>query len=287
MKTIGIVGPGRVGKALAHLLTEQGYSLMAVSRLEECKSEVIQGSRIVYTTLRELGQEADLIFITTPDAVIAQVSDKLAALQLKAGSVLHCSGSLSSEALSSLKVTGVKTGSLHPLQSFATLEQALLNLPGSLFTYEGDEGLLDWVTGLVRTWGGTLKILDNSREKTLYHAGACLVSNFLVTLADLGIESLRETGFTEQEARTALVNLMRGTLNNLSSLTAEEALTGPISRGDAEVVSNHISTLKRCLPEVEFVYRALTPATAGIAYRSGRLSPCRYKEILNLIGGGN
>lgn len=286
MQTIGIVGPGRVGKALACLLTEGGYTVMLVSRHEEHRSEIINGSRIVFTTLDELGQKADLIFLTTPDAVIPQISERLAKKGLKAGSVLHCSGALSSKALISLKEQGIKTGSLHPLQSFATLEQALLNLPGSLFTYEGDMELLEWVKSLVGVLGGSLKILDDPREKIIYHAGACLVSNYLVALADLGIKCLQETGFTEREARGALVTLMEGTLSNLSCLTPDEALTGPISRGDSEVVASHISALKSSLPDVGVIYEALTPPTADIAYRSGRLSACRYKEITNLVKGG-
>lgn len=286
MRIIGIVGPGRVGKALAYLLKERGYKIMLVSRLEEQKSEVIKESSIDYTTLNKLAQEADSIFLTTPDAVIPQLTQKLANMALKAESVLHCSGALSSKALDPLKEQGIKTGSLHPLQSFATLEQALVNLPGSLYTYEGDEILLDWIQSLVTALGGSLKILADPKEKIIYHAGACLVSNYLVALADLGIKCLRETGFTELEARGALVTLMEGTLNNLSCLTPEQALTGPISRGDSEVVASHIFALKSSLPEVGMIYGALATPTADIAYRSGRLSACGYKEIMSLVKGG-
>lgn len=286
MRNIGIVGPGRVGKALACLLTDRNYTVNLVSRLEEYKSEIINSSRIFYTTMDELAQEADLIFITTPDALIPEISERLAKTNLRAKSVLHCSGALSSKALISLKDRGIKTGSLHPLQSFATLRQALHNLPGSLFTYEGDEEIIDWVKSLVNALGGSLKILADPREKIIYHAGACLVSNYIVALADLGIKCLQETGFTEGEARGALVTLMEGTLSNLSCLTPDKALTGPISRGDSEVVASHISALKRSLPDVGVIYEALTPPTADIAYRSGRLSACRYKEIINLVKGG-
>ena len=56
----------------------------------------------------------------------------------KGALVVHFSGALSSEELESAARQGARAISLHPIQSLASVEQAVKNLPGSFFSMEGD-----------------------------------------------------------------------------------------------------------------------------------------------------
>ena len=175
---------------------------------------------------------------------------------------------------------------LHPLQSFANHESALKNLPGSYFTFEGDTCLEAWIKELVKDWGGKLKILPSRTSKIIYHAGACIASNYLVALFKLSLDCFQQAGFSESDAREAILPLMRGTFNNLSTLSPALALTGPISRGDLEVVKGHVASLERELPSVLPSYCTLAKVIGEMAFASGRLSPEQYQDLINICTGG-
>ena len=286
MKNVGIIGLGRVGTALACSFERFGCTVRAVTRDRQFHQRLVSGLVIPVLSLEQAVSESDVLFITTPDGIIPQIVAELTAFDLNAKAVFHLSGSHNSSILSPLKAKGARIGSLHPLQSFASVEQAVSNLPGSYFTYDGDESLIEWVASLVEKFEGTLKVLRSAESKTIYHAGAVIVSNYLVALAEMGIRCLQHSGFSAKEAQEALLPLMRGTLNNISRLPVGKALTGPVSRGDIAVVASHVEALARELPDVKGPYCALAPVLADIARAEGRLSTGKYDELKKILNGG-
>jgi predicted short-subunit dehydrogenase-like oxidoreductase (DUF2520 family) len=285
-KWVGIVGLGRVGSALAFSLQHLGYEIVVASRrFSPGQKAVIRDRQFAVVSLAEIGRKADLLFLATPDGIITKIAEKLAQdRQLAGKGVLHLSGAHSSKVLEPLRKTGAFLGSLHPLQSFANVEQAIENLPGSYFTYQGDEALLGEVAKLVQDLNGFLKILQSPESKVVYHAGACLVSNYLVALASLGVRCLSEAGFSEEEARRALTPLMQGTVNNIAALPLTKALTGPIVRGDLAVVRNHLKALSAELPEVRQAYRVLSPLLGKLALEGNNIKAEVYEELLGILG---
>lgn len=283
MKSVGVIGVGRVGSSLAYALDNCGYRVAVISQKASSGGAVkIKEREFRALSLLEIAKEADTLFITTPDGIISTLVKQLQTFNLEGKSIFHMSGARSSLILAPLEAKGALCGSLHPLQSFANIEQAIANLPGSYFTYEGDEALLEDVKILVKELGGVLKILPSPEAKVVYHAGACLASNYLVALAGLGARCLSFAGFTEEEACEALVPLMQGTLNNIAQLPLTDALTGPISRGDTEVVENHVRALSREIPDINKVYCDLAPYLAKLAFEGDHISEEKYKNFLKI-----
>lgn len=285
MKTVGIVGLGRIGTALAVSLDSFGYSVKVVRR-EPRTMQVSNVTKYTISSLEEAAKNTNVLFITTPDDIISEIVSKLQSIEVNCRAVLHMSGSLSSEILKPLKERGVLTGSLHPLQSFPNVDQAVKNFPGSYFTYEGDELLLPWITGLVDSFEGILKVLPSIEAKAIYHAGAVVVSNYLVGLAHLGNVCLEKAGFSNEEAREALLPLMKGTMNNLLAMPPAKALTGPIVRGDIGVIRSHLKAFENDLTDVLPAYRAMALVLANISLQSGRITEEKHKEISTLLNGG-
>ena len=85
----------------------------------------------------------------------------------------------------------------------------------------------------------------------MYHAGASIASNFLVTIHRAAARALASAAVPEE----ALVPLMQRTIDNNFDLT------GPIARGDAATVEAHLAAIRRFLPDLEPMYRALAEAT--------------------------
>jgi len=146
-ESVAIVGLGRVGAALAVLLWRQGYRRLRVCDPNPEKVKDLEwwldGPVTVCPTPLETVVGAELVFLAVQDRYIAEVADNLAKVVPGADVTglffAHLSGSLTSAVLQPLAALGGITFSLHPLQSVADVEGGVQVLPGSYFSFEGDE----------------------------------------------------------------------------------------------------------------------------------------------------
>lgn len=98
------------------------------------------------------------------------------------------------------------------------------------------------------------------------------MSNYLVTLAYIGGYLFETLGLEFDEGVEALKPLMDKTKSNIDSLGAINALTGPISRGDAETVENHIKAIQEKAPKILNAYKALGKITIEIGLENGTIN---------------
>lgn len=223
--TVHVVGTGRAGRALA-------------GRLE--------GAGLAVTSGRAVAAGAELILLAVPDAAIAEV-----ARGVPAGPwVAHVSGATSVTVLEPHRRRFV----LHPLQTLTT-DRGPEQLDGAwaALTFETPEAgsTAHWLADRLGLQAFELADAD----KALYHAGASMASNFLVTLYRVAARLLAESGAPPE----ALVPLMRRVIENGFQLT------GPIARGDWATVDAHLAAIADRAPDVEPVYRALAEATRAVA----------------------
>ncbi|HEY7693811.1 MAG TPA: DUF2520 domain-containing protein [Gaiellaceae bacterium] len=217
VESVKVIGRGRVGTALSARLRERGIELR--------------------------DGDAGLVLLCVPDRAIAEV-----AAAIEPGPwVAHVSGATPLAALA----PHARRLSLHPLQTF-TLDRGPEQLDGAwaAVTAESAEAL-----ALGRELATTLGLrpfdLDDG-ARVLYHAGAAIASNYLVTLYRAASRLFEDAGAPPE----ALVPLMTRTIENGFQLT------GPIARGDWSVVESHIGALHDSRPELEPMYRVLAEATA-------------------------
>ncbi len=270
---IGFIGVGRVGSALAILMQRAGYNIVAVaSRHAEhhaTLAAMLDNPQLRRASPTEVFAAADLTFITTPDDVIAPLAGSIGRAGLGLGkAVVHTSGALSSAALSGVREHGALVGSLHPLQAFASVELALIRLPGSSFAIEGDATLIPALTRIAVDVGGT-PMLIRSQDKTLYHAAVVLAANYSVTLAALGAQLLAAIGIDSEAGLAALLPLLRGNIENMEQLGLPAALTGPIARGDSGTVARHLQALDATNTDIASLYRELGLLTLPLAQGKG------------------
>jgi predicted short-subunit dehydrogenase-like oxidoreductase (DUF2520 family) len=221
LERVHVVGSGRAGGAIAARLRERG---------------------LVVTTGRGPDPDAELVILAVPDAAIADV-----ARQIEPGPwVAHVSGATPIAALDPHR----RRFSVHPLQTL-TRDRGAEQLDGAwaAITYEIDDAR-DAATWLAQTLGlRPFPLADEDRA--LYHAGAAMASNFLVTLYRTAARLVEAAGAPPE----GLVPLMERTIENGFQLT------GPIARGDWTTVEAHLRALRERAPEVEPLYRALAEAT--------------------------
>ena len=271
----GIIGAGIVGTAIAIRLEQAGHRLVGVhTRSEDSYDRFCRYLHWEKRTIEEWIVETDVLFITTQDGIIRSAAEELSRRKLfRPGQIwIHCSGSMSSRALQVDQSLPIKYLSLHPLQAFAGIDQAVELLRGTHFGIEGDAE--DVGLEIVSQLGGIPHRLD-PEKKPLYHAGAVIASNYLVTLADLAVRLFEQAGIAKEEALESLLPLMKGALQNLGQVGLPQALTGPIARGDVEVLQSHLEQMP---VKIEPVYRALGLYTLEIGQAKKEMNGGEYPK---------
>ena len=291
--SVSIIGPGRLGRALATALRSSGYPIVAfVARQAADARKAVQsfnksGSPAVPLGWEQLAQlpATDLFIITTPDDAIAEVAQRFAAGEVgRAGrqTVLHTSGALSSKVLSPLAVSGFNTGSLHPLVSVSEPSEGAKALRGAYYCLEGDQTALQVGRLIVGDLKGKSFAVP-PEKKALYHAAAVMASPHLVALFDLATEMLAACGVGRVNARKILLPLVASTTNNLMAMNPERALTGTFARGDVATVRRHLAALSgNELAEALAVYRLLGLHSVQLA-KKNKLDPQLWDQIKKLL----
>jgi predicted short-subunit dehydrogenase-like oxidoreductase (DUF2520 family) len=282
-----IIGLGIVGTAIGHLLKNSGHKIIAIFD----KSDAALKKAIPYTggkafrSPQKAVAKADFILITTPDDFIRNTCEEIAYPELVRNKfVFHMSGAGGLDLLDAARKAGAVVASIHPLQSFSSIDNAINNIPGSFFGITAGKKAERQAGIIVRDLSG-LPLLVSEAQKPLYHAAACIASNYLVSLLNV-VESIYESiGISKTKARKAYLPLIYGTLKNIEASDSVQALTGPIARGDAGTIKKHLSAIKKTQPQHSSLYSALGLVTTIIAQKKGTLSPKQAKIINDLLKG--
>jgi len=283
MLKTGFIGAGTTGTALAVRLSQKGWPVVAVSSRTLSSAQKLVGlvpNCQVCHTAQELADAAELVFITTPDDVVAQVCGEV---QWREGqSVVHCSGAHSVDILEPARKLGAAVGSFHPLQTFADVDQAVENLPGSTFALEAEEPLLSTLKELTSLLNGNWVELKPG-DKVLYHAAAVFACNYLVTLVKLALDLWLDFGVSPEEATRALLPLLKGTIKNIDTIGLPDCLTGPVARGDLGTIERHLSSLEARNSSLLTTYKELGLQTIPIALAKGKIDERKAEEMKALL----
>jgi predicted short-subunit dehydrogenase-like oxidoreductase (DUF2520 family) len=235
---VGIVGPGRVGTALARALQAADVDVDGPAGRGERPAR------------------CDAIVLCVPDGEISAAAETVTAATPLVG---HTSGATP---LSALAHAGVPVFGLHPLQSFAhpgvRFEGAGAAVAGS--TPEA----LAFATALAERLGMRPFEIDDE-GRAAYHAAASVASNFLVTLEAAAEAIASGAGLGRDDARALLAPLVRQTVENVAQLGPEAALTGPIARGDEATVEAQRAAVEETAPQLLGLFDELVRQTRLLA----------------------
>ncbi|HEY7617473.1 MAG TPA: Rossmann-like and DUF2520 domain-containing protein [Terriglobales bacterium] len=277
---ITIVGPGRLGTTLAVELGRAGYVVDEIifrkSRASLRKARALarrtKARAILFSKAR---LSAGIIWFCVPDSEIARAARALASRVDWAGKVaFHSSGALPSAELHVVKARGAAIAAVHPMMTF--VRGALPSLRGIPLAVEGDVTAVRSARNIVRALGGKL-ITVRTQDKTAYHAWGTLASPLLLATLVTAEQVARAAGLSAFGARKQMLPIVRQTIENYARLGPAAAFSGPIVRGDAEIVRQHLRMLNQ-VPNAREVYEAL--ARAALRYLPVR-NRGRLKKVLS------
>lgn len=304
-----IIGAGRLGTTLASVLsinpdTDLNVRYIA-SRTEESlmKAKKIigrHGREIMFTRdIVEGIKDCNIVFICTPDDEIEKVCNQIAKNNvsgLKGKYFIHFSGSKQLEVLNNVKILGANVASIHPMKSFASITDSIRTIGGTVYgvTFEKKNvsgkspKTRSLILNIVKSLGGTTVEVKND-DKPLYHAAACIASNYLVSLVNYAVEINEKIGIKSEDSLKGLMGLIEGTINNIKKLGTKKALTGPIARGDTGTIKEHIDYFKKNFKKEDdyLLYKVLGQATSKIAYENKWISKETFEEFKTMFTTGS
>ncbi|MFV2099524.1 Rossmann-like and DUF2520 domain-containing protein [Micromonospora sp. LOL_024] len=284
--TVGVIGAGRVGAALGAALTAAGHRVVAAtghSGASQARLALLLPTVPRRPAASVARAAIDLLLIAVPDDALAGVVANLAAGgALRPGQVVaHTSGAHGMAVLAPAAAVGVRPLALHPAMTFAGTPDDLDRLPGISYGVTAPAELRPLAARLVTDLGGVPEWISED-ARPLYHAALAHGANHLVTLVNEAADRLRDAGVGQPEK--VLAPLLHAALENALRL-GDDALTGPVSRGDAGTVQRHLSRLAATSPESVAAYLALARRTADRAVAAGRLRAVDAQSLFGVLGG--
>lgn len=281
--SVGVIGTGRVGSVLGAALAGVHHRIVAASAVSDASRNradaMLPGVPIVSPP--DVCAATDLVLVTVPDDVLPGLVQGLADVGAwKSGQlVVHTSGRYGVSVLSAATAVGAVPLALHPVMTFTGTSLDLDRLVGCVFGVTALPAFVPIADALVLEVGGE-PVHVPEEQRALYHAALAHAANHLVTLVTSSVDLLRDSGI-EEPARL-LQPLLTAALDNALRV-GDASLTGPVARGDAGTLRQHIDVIGSASPETRDAYVALARLTALRAMNSGLLSPTQAESLLDVL----
>ena len=278
-----MVGSGRVGAVLGAALRRAGHKVVAASGVSDAsraRAEALLPG-VPLLPVEEVVRRAELVLLAVPDDALTDLVAGLASTHgWQAGQlVVHTSGRHGLEVFDAARDQHVLGLALHPAMTFTGTPLDLDRLADCCFGVTAPEPLRPVAEALVLEIGSE-PVWVEQEMRPLYHAALAHGANHLVTLIAQSLQALAAAG-VEQPARV-LGPLVAAALDN-ALRAGDAALTGPVARGDAGTVAEHLRQLQSLTPDIRPTYVALARATAERALASGRLRPHAAAPLLDIL----
>lgn len=266
---LSVIGAGKLGRVLAACLQRSGACrpgqiLNRSQASGEAAARFIGNGSVVsdWSALRP----AELWMLAVPDDQISAASARLAASGLLRAHdiVFHCSGATASAALQDCAAAGAETASLHPVRSFADPARVAADFAGTICSLEGSPVALAVLQRALELCGAQV-VQIRAEAKLVYHAASVFACNYLVTLMDTAMRAYQEAGISAAMAAKMAQPLAQQTLQNVFNNGCIAALTGPIARGDHQLVAQQLAAVQDWDQAAGALYQAMIPLTEQLA----------------------
>lgn len=267
----GVLGYGRVGRTLARRLAADDALQWVWTRTERDHPDLPVD--VLHSGALPAFDAVDVVLVAVPDdALLRLVEVACSSDPHAAGRVwIHTSGVRGAAVLRDVGVTG-PVGTCHPLASLAGTEADVATLRGAFVAVGGDEAAVAHASVLAERLDARPGVVPDE-ARVAYHLAAVLASNGVYAVLEAARAVCARAGIESSELTDALVHLALGSARAAWQRGVDEAMTGPVARGDAGTVTRHLEWLSSASPERVALYRALAGEQLSVAERCGLPAP--------------
>ncbi len=278
---IGVVGAGRVGAVLGAALRSAGHNCVgvsAVSDLSRLRAEALLAG-VPIKPADQVVAESELVILAVPDSVLPDLIRGFSSSEvfIPGQFVAHTSGSYGICVFDT--APQVSPMAIHPVMTFTGTSVDLARLVDTPFGVTTTETLRPVAEALVIEMGGE-PVWVPEESRAIYHAAMVLSSNYLNVLVNEAVSLLSDSGM--ESPQRLLAPLLSASLDNALRL-GDKGLTGPIARGDSDVIRKHLDALQD-RPSSQNAYRALARLATDRALGAGLLSVDQAADLLIELG---
>ena len=283
------VGAGRAGSAFSRALSTAGYQFAAIISHDADDAKIL-GERVGAQWGRDwsvVSGTVGFLILAVPDGEIrSALDDALASGSVGSDTIVaHLSGALGSDVLESFRHKGGAAMAFHPAQTILPDCDPATVFDNVVFDMEGDARACALGRRMARDLGGeAVEMTPDTR--VIVHAALTVASNFSVAVNRLAERIIAATGISPETARRILPPIILSTGANIAKHGALPSLTGPVSRGDADIVARHIEALAGYGGGMVDVYRMLATFTLAVAREKGALTPAQESALRREIESG-
>jgi predicted short-subunit dehydrogenase-like oxidoreductase (DUF2520 family) len=291
MTKLAIVGAGKVGTVLGHVLLENGVKIVAViSRTRRSAATAAKTLRCknFSDSFSAIPEDVNLILIATPHESVERVAGEIALLtnlSFRKLVVCHTSGMLTARALAPLEKKGATVFSFHPLQTFPRdfpVRKVIPSARGIYYGIDGTKKALHIAKRLARLLQGHALHIPPSK-RAFYHATCVVASNHLTAMLGVVETMSAQFGLSEHRFFEVFQPILFSTLRNTKLSSPRKALTGPVARGGIQTVTDHFAAVKKFNPGLLPYFGTLTLQTVTLARRKGSISPARARALERIV----
>ena len=251
---VGLIGPGRVGRARAELLPSDSFSVGPVlsSSLTSARRSVRMMRRGFAAGGPEEFNACQMILIAVPDAALEVTALGLSKTEFswKKKVVLHSSGTIDSSVLQPLANRGASVASMHPLFVF---QRRSISLAGVHFTVEGNVSAVNFARKMIRAFGGDFQVVG-PQDKVHHSIATTLVTDFSTGLIEAAVGQMVRGGFSRKRALAAINRLFQASLEDYEH-SGRSSRPGPLLQGNTEALRRQLAALHADDPDLASSFR--------------------------------
>ncbi len=288
---IGIISAGKVGAVLGAALRGAGHTIVGAYARSEASMERLENllPGVPAAEIKDISVAADMILLAVPDDELGPLVDGMARLGLfrQGHLVVHVAGRYGTSVLAPAVQSGAIALALHPAMTFTGTSLDLKRLIDCPIAVTGNAMFLPIGEALAVEMEGRAVVVAEE-DRGLYHAALCHGANHVVTLVTQAMRMLEAAGI--EDPGGYLGPLVEASLDG-ALRSGEALLTGPVVRGDAGTVADHLQAVDALAAtgddvDIPVTYRSLAWATAKRAEQRRVLRPEQVEELEKLLDEG-
>lgn len=278
---IVLIGPGRVGTAVARLLADAGHTIAGIGppdrRSARRSVEILSAPLVDVESL----PDCDLVLIGAPDGAIQDLAMRLAEVLEPGAIVCHFAGAFGTSPLHSLP-EHIDRAAIHPVQTCPDTATAVARLPGSAWGVTCSDHLRGWAFALIERDLRGHPVAVKESVRPLWHAASVTTANGIAALLATAEAMLATAGIADPVA--VLGPLAAGAVANArEGGGGGPTLTGPVVRGEEDTVRRHLESIAEIAPGLEPAYRAVARSIIDSARRAQRIDAATERTMSALV----